>query len=97
MCSIRRIPGENIELESFCRWACGTKDGVWHAIATSARYSYSGNKLRGACSTAAHAKDPHKSMKRVGRIATGSSDVYLEAIAAPRIIAQAKNEYLTYQ
>lgn len=55
------------------------------------------NKLRGACSTLLHAQDPNKSMKYVGSIATGSSILYVEAIAAPHIIASQQSSLSSLQ
>lgn len=85
-----------MEPKCFCRRACGTKDGARHTTATLASYRCSTNKLRGACLTAAHAQRPSKSVKCVGRIAMGSSDLYLAAITAPCIIASPKHQCLNF-
>lgn len=84
-------------------WSCNAsadrlaarKTAPWQATATLESCYCSTKKPRAACSAVTHAQDPHKPMKCVGGIATGSSDLYVEAISAPCTIASSKHQHLS--
>jgi len=70
------------------KMAPGMRANAWH--------SGSKTKLRDTCSTAAQAQGLRIVVKCAESHAQSSSDMYLEAIATPRNIAQPKHKYLTH-